>query len=162
MLKINLIMQKGLIGKTKPEKASARVGINSFMMGSVFFMLTFILSSGANASYPIIFQLVLSVPLLFISSLAYSKISYWKENRLWDKLGWVTNHFGSWFLINVVGLLGAGFSRILGLFYFGLVIFLIVIYAIIKIKLNPFNLRNNLIKLALVLLTLYFGGIIFL
>ena len=150
-----------VINRTNPEKATARVGINSFMMGSVFFILTLILSTGINATFPIVFQLVMAVPLLFVSSLAYSKLSYWKENLAWDRLGWITNHFGSWFLINVVGLLGASYSKLIGISYFTLTIFLMTTYATIKIKSNPYSWYSNVIKWSLVILTIIFGGIIY-
>lgn len=103
----------------------------------------------------------MAVPLLFVSSLAYSKLSYWKNNLSWDRFGWITNHFGSWFLINVVGLLGASYSKFIGIIYFALTIFLMTVYAVIKIKSKTSSLYSNLIKFGLVILTIIFGGIIY-
>ncbi len=147
--------------QTNPQKASAKVTINSFMMGSLFFILTLIWSLNPQKfSLPIITQLVLAVPLLFISSLAYSKIGYWKEVKLWDDLGWFTNNIGNIFILNVIGLMTAPFHPILAWIYFSLIIVLMVIYSWINCVYRPEALGEKAFKLIFFLAVLLLGGVL--
>jgi len=146
---------------TSPEKASARVTINSFMMGTLFFILTLIWSIGPNRfSFFAIVQLILAIPLLYVSSLAYAKVGYWKEIKLWNNLGWYTNHFGNTFLINVAGILAATFSRNLALVYFALFLFLMLIYSVINLIYKPSSIWEKTYKYLLLLITIIIGGVI--
>jgi hypothetical protein len=52
------------------------------MLASIFVMLAVIFLEKFNLLG--VMEMVLSIPLLFISSLAYAKIGYWKETKLWD------------------------------------------------------------------------------
>ncbi|GBE17052.1 hypothetical protein BMS3Abin15_00887 [bacterium BMS3Abin15] len=64
------------IFKTSPEKAISKVHISSIMMGVLIFIFAFIWNNGPDELSRIaIFQLVLAIPLLFVSTLAYSKIA---------------------------------------------------------------------------------------
>ncbi|MEK6963242.1 MAG: hypothetical protein AABX70_02355 [Nanoarchaeota archaeon] len=147
--------------QTNPQKASAKVTINSFMMGSLFFILTLIWSLNPEKFSPsIIAQLVLAVPLLFMSSLAYSKIGYWKEIKLWDYLGWFTNNIGNIFILNVIGLMTAMFYPTLAWIYFSLIIVLMGVYSWINCIYNPHSLREKAFKLIFFLVVLLLGGIL--
>lgn len=146
---------------TSPEKASARVTINSFMMGTLFFILTLIWSIGPNRfNFFAIVQLILAIPLLYVSSLAYAKVGYWKEIKLWDNLGWYTNHFGNTFLINVAGILAATFSKNLSIIYFTLFLLLMLIYSTINLIYKPSAFLEKCYKYFLLLITVILGGII--
>ncbi len=62
------------------EKGISHIAINAFMIGSLFMILTLIWTLGPDKFNPfIIWQLVLGIPLIFISSLAYGKVSYRKK-----------------------------------------------------------------------------------
>src|SRR3989339_465288 len=98
------------IFRTNPEKAGNRVAINSFLIGSLFTIFTLIWTlSPEKFSVIIVTQISLAIPLLFVSSLAYSKVAYWKETRLWDTLGRYTNNLATIFIFNVVGLMIADY-----------------------------------------------------
>ncbi|HLD04283.1 MAG TPA: hypothetical protein VJG90_01045 [Candidatus Nanoarchaeia archaeon] len=147
--------------QTNPQKASAKVTINSFMMGSLFFILTLIWSLNPEKfSLSIITQLVLAIPLLFISSLAYSKIGYWKEVKLWDYLGWFTNNLGNIFILNVIGLMTSKLYLSLAWIYFSLIVMLMVIYSWINCVYSPYALREKAFKLIFFLVVLLLGGIL--
>ena len=155
-------MDKEYIFKTNPQKSANKVTINSFMMGSLFFVLTLIITLDPNRfSHIIIFQLFLAVPLLYVSSLAYSKIGYWKETYEWDILGWFTNTTGNLFIINAIGLLALKFSHLLAYSYFFLFCLLMVIYTFINIRQNKKILNEKLFKLFFLLVIVFFGGILF-
>ncbi|MBI3888879.1 hypothetical protein HY311_03790 [Candidatus Nomurabacteria bacterium] len=155
-------MEKDYIFKTNPQKSANKVTINSFMMGSLFFVLTLIITLGSSEfSHAIIFQLFLAVPLLYVSSLAYSKIGYWKETYEWDALGWFTNTLGNLFVINAIGLLALKFSLGLSQIYFALFSFLMVIYTLINIRQNKKIFYEKMFKLIFLLLVVFLGGILF-
>jgi hypothetical protein len=156
-------MEKDYIFKTNPQKSANKVTINSFMMGSLFFVLTLIITLGQNRfSHAIIFQLFLAVPLLYVSSLAYSKIGYWKETYEWDALGWFTNTLGNLFVINAIGLLSLQFSHILTYIYFSLFCLLMVVYTFINIRQNKKIFYEKMFKLIFLLIVIFLGGVLFL
>ncbi|HEV7702233.1 MAG TPA: hypothetical protein VGO63_02205 [Candidatus Paceibacterota bacterium] len=155
-------MEKDYIFKTNPQKSANKVTINSFMMGSLFFVLTLIITLDPNKfSHAIIFQLFLAIPLLYISSLAYSKVGYWEQTADWDTLGWFTNTIGNLFVINAIGLLALKFSQGLAYVYFSMFCVLMTLYTLINIKQNKKILHEKIFKLIFLLVIIFFGGIIF-
>ena len=155
-------MEEKYIFKTNPQKSVNKVTINSFMMGSLFFVLTLIITLGSNRfSSAIIFQLFLAVPLLYVSSLAYSKIGYWKETYEWDALGWFTYTIGNLFVINAIGLLALKFSHVLAQIYFSLFCCLMILYTVINIRQNKKILYEKIFKLIFLLVIVFLGGILF-
>jgi len=155
-------MEKAYIFETNPQKSANKVTINSFMMGSLFFVLTLIITlDPSKFSKAIIFQLFLAIPLLYVSSLAYSKIGYYKETFEWDALGWFTNTIGNLFVINAIGLLALKFSATLSHIYFFLFCLLMILYTIINIKQNRRILYEKIFKLIFLLIIIFFGGISF-
>lgn len=154
-------MEKKKAFRINPEKASARVSINSFMMGNLFFILTLIWTLNPEKfSIAIIGQLVLAIPLLFVSSLAYSKIGYWKETKYWDHLGWFTHNIGNSFVLNVAGLVTATVFLNLAFVYFGLTILCMLAYFLVNVIYRPYTLREQLFKFSLFMVVLFAGGII--
>ena len=146
---------------TNPQKSTNKVTINSFMMGSLFFVLTLIITLDPNRfSKLVIYQLVLAIPLLYVSSLAYSKLGYWKETHEWDILGWYSNTLGNLFVINAVGLVAANFDINLSRLYFFLFVFLMIVYTIINIKYNRHAWFEKLYKLFFLLAVIICGGLI--
>lgn len=150
------------IFKTNPHKASSKVNISSFMIGGLFFVLTLIWSVSPNR-YPDIVtgQLILAIPLLFVSSLAYSKIGYWKESKLWDTFAWITNTLGNGFVLNSVGLMTIyNGKKELALIYFITIAILLGCYTIINMIDDPDLLNQKIIKFIVMLAIVIFGGII--
>ena len=134
------------------------------MMGSLFLVLSLIITlNPSKFSIAVMYQLVLAIPLLYVSSLAYSKIGYHTENlKYWDTLGWFTNTTGNLFIMNAIGLLTAKFDPILAHVYFYLFIILMVIYTFLNIKNNKGALNQKLFKLFYLLLIIFLGGLLIL
>jgi hypothetical protein len=152
---------KNEIFKTNPAKAANKLTINSFMMGSVFFIFTLIWTLSPERFSPLIVgQLIFSIPLLFVSSLAYSKIAYWKETRFWDLLGWFTNNTANILILNVVGLMVAQMFVIMALYYFALLIALLFIYSLINVIYGPYLFKEKLFKFLFTIIGLVIGGIL--
>lgn len=153
-------MEKDL-EKTKAGKSSARVSINAFMMGSLFFILTIIWTLGFEKfNSPMIYQLVLAIPFLFISSLFYAKIAYRDKDRIFDKAGWITTTVGNTFILNVIGLMAVAFSIRLASIYFVITVICITSYYIINIYDDPRSLKEDIIKLVFILLVIFLGGVL--
>ncbi len=147
--------------ETKPEKAIGKITVNAYMIGSLFMILTLIWTLDPHKfSQTILIQLVLAIPLLFVSSLAYMKVGYWKETRLWDLYGWFTNNLGNIFVLNIVGLIVGTVSRNLAIFYFGVVILLMACYSAINLIYTPKALPEKTFKFLFFVAGLVVGGII--
>ncbi|MCX6723612.1 MAG: hypothetical protein NT155_00350 [Candidatus Staskawiczbacteria bacterium] len=143
------------------NKASSKVTINSFMMGSLFFILTLIWTlNPSKFSVFIIAQIVLAIPMLFVSSLAYAKIGHWEKVELWDILGWFTNNIGSIFILNAVGLMTAQIYKSIAVCYFALLILLMAVYSIINVVYRRSTLKEKIFKFAFFVFILALGGIV--
>ena len=144
------------------HKASVKVSINSFMMGSLIFILTLVWTlSPSKFIIQMIAQIVLAIPLLFVSSLAYAKIGHkQKEEQGWDTFGWFTNNIGSIFILNVVGLMTGTIYKELALFYFLLTIILMGVYSSINVFYNKQVLKEKLFKFLFFVLVMFLGGIL--
>jgi len=153
-------MKKGLkLFRTNPEKAASRVSINGVMLASLFVMLAVVFLEPEKFHFLAIAQMVLSIPLLFVSSLAYSKIGYLKINRRWDFFGYITLTFGNFFMINAIGLIASRISYSLTFIYFGLTIFLLLIYSIVQLSYHRSPL-SQIFKFLLSIAIIFFGGIL--
>ncbi len=128
-------METKKIFNTNPQKSSNKVTINSFMMGSLFFILTLIITIDPH-KFPVlvVYQLVLAIPLLYVASLAYSKVGYWSETQGWETLGWYTNTLGNLFVLNSIGLVASTFDAVLAKIYFALFAILMCVYTFINVK----------------------------
>jgi len=77
--------------KTNPHKAAAKIRINNTLIGVCLTMFGIIWAFSSNKlTSDIILQFIFAVPLLYVSSLCYTKLAYWKEVRLWEFFGWFT------------------------------------------------------------------------
>ena len=147
--------------KTNPEKANYRVNINSRMMGILFVILTLAWTlKFQEFNITMLAQLVLAIPLLFVSTLSYAKIGYWKETKLWDTFGWFTHNLGTLFVLNVLGLITALFNKNLAFLYFGLTISLMAIYSAINCIYKPYELKVKMFKFSFLVGILFVGGIL--
>lgn len=145
-----------------PEKAEARLHINSFLMGSLFTVLALLWTfSSEKISLAILLQIVLAIPLILFASLSYAKTGYERTHKIWDRFGWITNNLGYLLFLNATGLMVIAFSsKIIGLVYFGMVIFLSSVYYILNIISQPGTLKEHLSKLILWLIIIFLGGIL--
>lgn len=143
------------------HKATMKVTINSIMMGCLFFVLTLIWTiDPLKFSIYTIVQIILAVPLLYVSSLAYSKIGISKKVGMWETLGWFTNTVGSVFILNAVGLMTALFYRNVAFVYFALMLILMAIYTIINITYSPEELKEKSFKWAFFTAVIIAGGLV--
>ena len=149
------------IFKTNATKASVRVNTNSLMMGSLFFILTLIWSLNPLKFSPVVIvQIVLAIPLLFVSTLAYSKLGYSEDTRTWDALGWFTNNVGSIFILNVVGLMTAMYFHVIAIMYFVLIVLLMGLYSTINVFHRPEQSTEKVLKFIFFVAILLAGGIL--
>ncbi len=144
-----------------PEKAEARLHINSFLMGSLFTVLALLWAfSSMKVSLAISLQMALAIPLILFASLSYAKTGYERTHKIWDRFGWLTNNLGYLLFLNATGLMIIAFSsRLVGLIYFGLVIFLTITYYVLNILSQPGTLKEHLSKLIFWLIIIFLGGI---
>lgn len=83
-------------------------------------------------------QLVLSMPLLLTSTLAYAKLGYREKIAAWALLGWVTFELGYAFLLNVIGILMAtAISLPLAIVFFAASCCLALVYSIVDAVSTP-------------------------
>jgi hypothetical protein len=145
-----------------PEKAEARLHINSFLMGGLLTVLALILTfSPEKFSVIVIGQIVLAIPLILFASLSYAKIGYERNHKIWDNFGWITTNIGYLLFLNATGLILSAFSFvILTWFYFALLILLSVLYYTLNIISQPGTLKEHLSKLLLFLIIIVLGGIL--
>jgi hypothetical protein len=156
-------MAKKYVFDTNTHKAAMQVSLNSIMMGSLFFILTLLWTLDPHRFSPVILtQIVLAIPLLFVSTLAYAKIGYWKESEQepWEALGWFTNNVGNIFILNSVGLMAATVYPQIANAYFVLIIFLMTVYSWINVYLRPRTLGEKMFKFLFFMMVLVFGGLL--
>ena len=144
---------------TIPEKSSARVAINGVMLASVFVMLAVIFLELDKFNHIAVIQMILSIPLLYVSSLAYSKLGYWKETKRWDMFGYFTNTLGNLFLINAIGILASKISFMVSFIYFGVIVLLLFMYSYINVS-HTKRIGPKLFKFIFSLVILFLGGIL--
>lgn len=143
------------------HKATMKVTINSIMMGCLFFVLTLIWTiDPLKFNTYTILQIILAVPLLYVSSLANSKIGISKKVVMWEALGWFTNTIGSIFILNAVGLMTAVFYKNIAFAYFFLTIILMLIYSAININYYPEEFKEKIFKLSMFLVVMLLGGVL--
>jgi hypothetical protein len=130
------------------------------MMGILVLILTVLWTLGAERyNVYIIVQLVLAIPMLFFSNLAYSKIGYRKNSSFFDRFGWVTSTLGNNFVLNVVALIAASFYPQLGYIYVILLAVGMTIYYILNI-LSSDNPLRQIIKLILIYAIIIAGAVV--
>lgn len=146
----------------KIVKADTRININSMLVAvsaTVLFIISAINPSLFIQEFWLALQLVLIIPLLITSSLAYSKLGYKKETRRWNTLGWVCFVIGFAFMINVTAIL----MNALGLMQIGLILIavnflLIFIYAVFDHKYGDGSIAEEILKyFLLVIIQIVFG-----
>lgn len=148
--------------QTNPQKAQTKININSIMIGILFFILTVIIGSGVEKfnTYALA-QLIIAIPLLHVSTLAYTKIANWKDTQLWEIFGWTIGNLGSVLLINSIGLVASNISQKLAYIYFFLFIVLMLLYSIINVIYSKKEeIKERVFKFLFFVAVIIFGGII--
>ncbi len=150
------------IFKTNLHKASIKVNINSFMIGGLFFVLTMIWSTDADHITPLITsEILLAIPLLFASSLAYIKVAEKEETKAWDTFGWIANTLGNTLVFNIIGLMAAAINgRPAAVMFFFSFMFIMLIYTIINILENKNLIGQRIFKYAFLIIIIILGGLI--
>ena len=143
------------------HKAAVRVTVNSIMTGGLFLILSLIWTGGSGKfNIFILSQLVLAVPLLYVSALAYLKIGYSEKVALWDTLGWFTSNIGSILILNAVGLMTVPIDKPIAYLYFFLIFGLMLIYSIINMIYNPHEKAEKIFKFVFFLIVVTLGGLL--
>lgn len=154
-------MSKSSAFEVNSQKAGAKVAVNAAMLGVLFFVLTMILALGSRKFHPLaIWQLVLATPLLFVSSLAYGKIAYWKETELWDAFAWITGNTGNILTLNAIGLMVLSVGKTISLAYFILTLLCMLSYSLINIHYNHRLAGQKFRKFGFFLALILIGGIL--
>jgi hypothetical protein len=105
-------------------------------------------------------QLILAVPLMYVSTLAYLKIGYSEKVFAWDTLGWFTSNIGNIFILNAIGLMTIPLGKEFALWYFLSTIALMVIYSAINIAYHPHERGEKIFKFFFFLFFLIIGGLL--
>ena len=154
--------KQNFIFQTNHEKAQSKIGINSTMISAVFLILTLIFTLGPNkVSVIILTELIISIPLLYVATLTYSKIAYWQDSKIWDSFGWVIGSLGNGLLLNSIGLMVAHENRTLGFVFFYLLIVLMTIYTLFNICYSPNKkISGKIFKYLYFLIITVVGGLL--
>ncbi|MFC1663703.1 hypothetical protein ACFL0A_01070 [Patescibacteria group bacterium] len=146
--------------KTNPQKAASKISINNNLMAVCLAIFgIFWATVPEKLTLPIIIQFAFAIPLFYVSSIAYTKIAYWKQVKFWDYLGWFTGITATAFVLNIIAIL----IFILGYKGMALVYFLVlwsflVVYTVINIHYNPQVARVKIFKLLFfIFIQLIFG-----
>ncbi len=124
--------------KTNPHKASAKLVINNNLIAVCITVLGIMWAFAPDRlGVGLLLQFVFAVPLLYVSSIAYTKIAYYKDVKYWDYLGWFTGTTATAFVLNIIGILifFLGYP-IMTLMYFLVTWFLLLIYTLINCHYN--------------------------
>ena len=148
----------------KQGKSNDRILMNTSLIVVAFTAFALIVTLQAQllvAHYVLTMQLVLAIPLLLTSTLANAKLAYTRHAGHWETLAWATFVFGYGFLLNVVGIL---IFLLIGLFpaalFFGVNIFLTLVYSAVEISYNRKAMARRLFKDLVFILILFVFGVV--
>ncbi|MEI6731047.1 MAG: hypothetical protein WCK90_00045 [archaeon] len=147
-----------------PQKAESRLHINSFLMGSLFTVLSIIWAFGSGKiNQYMVLQMVLAIPLILFASLSYAKMGYGRSHSIWDKFGWFTNNLGYILFLNATGLMVLAFaSKVFAVLYFVSVLILVSVYYMFNIITQPGTFREHVSKWIFYIILISIGGLVFL
>jgi len=144
-----------------PTKASSRIALNTRLIALTFsiFFLTINLRQELFSQKIVLLQLILAIPLLLTSTLAYSKVSYRERTNRWEILSWITFVLGYSFLLNIVGILVGNIAGVLlATIFFVASWILTLTYSLIDISYNKSVIKERLVKDGIfILIQLTFG-----
>ncbi|MBI2405829.1 hypothetical protein HYV21_02145 [Candidatus Microgenomates bacterium] len=132
-----------------PPKATTRVALNNSLIAITIgvFFLTINLKQELLLPRVLILQFILAIPLLFTSSLAYSKVGYRDKIERWNKLAWITFILGYAFILNVIGIfVGNIIGTLESIVFFIITWVLVIIYSLVDLSYKQTVLRERLAK----------------
>jgi hypothetical protein len=130
-------------------KAAARMNLNTFLLSTAIFAFFTTINLRKELLFQplLLIQLTLSIPLLLLSTLAYSKLGYREQTERWNLLGWVAFILGYAFILNVIGILVANaISTVLSVIFFVSSCGLALVYSAVDISYRKTVLRERVIK----------------
>jgi len=146
------------------DGVSSKIDINLALLGIGFVLFTLIITLNPlllKENYLLAMELTLVIPLLITSCSARIKNITHPNNKVWKKLGFYTYLFGYAMLINVVGIFLQLFVNFeISLLFFGLNIFMALLYSIFEIIEKSDSFSTKWYKDLLFILLLVFGGIL--
>ncbi len=148
--------------QTSAVKAQARTTLTNLL---VTLMITIFALAWAfdpsRFTEPILIQIVLTIPLLSVGIMSYSKSIYSRVNGVWDFFGWFCNNTGMILTLNVIGLMlhSLGYDYITGL-YFGMTLLLQLVYTMINIYYRPNRFFEKSMKFLFFFALIIIGGIL--
>lgn len=146
---------------TIPEKAGAKVEINNILMAVCVAALSLLWTLFRDGVHPFVLaQLVFAVPLLYTSSLAYAKVAYWREAKLWDELGWFTGTTATAGIFNALGIMTytVGYPG-LAIAYYLVTWILLGVYTLVNILYHPEHHWPRIFKFVFFVLLQAVGGL---
>lgn len=149
--------------KTIQDKARLRMDINLWFLAIAFTLFTFIISLNPTLVKNNIFlslQLALSIPLLFSSIFARSRLCFSSKVMGWNLYGFITFTVAYGFLINVIGILLATLVGVkIGMIFWVANILSALFYSFLEILEDKIKFRSRLYKDAIFILILILGGL---
>jgi len=150
-----------MASRARATKSSNRINLNTSLLSIVvgIFFLTINLRSELLLIDGLVIQLVLSIPLLFTSILAYTKLGYRREVAKWDTLGFITFSIAYAFILNVIGILLAHMVSVqVSITFFVSSWILAVIYSLVDISYRKGRIKERVIKdLIFISIQFFFG-----
>jgi hypothetical protein len=124
----------------KPQlavKSGSRITLNMFLLSTAIFAFFTTINLRRELLFQpvLLVQLVISIPLLLTSTLAYAKVGYRERVERWATLGWVTFDLGYAAILNVIGIMvGNIISTTLAVVFFSVSCGLTLIYSAVDIS----------------------------
>lgn len=146
------------------RKGTVRIVINSFLNAFCIALLAFFLNNPREnkSNEIVIYLLVMSIPILFTSSLFYTKVAYRevREYYWWNKAAWLTHTIGYFALINAIFLTIYLYSyKWPALAFIIITMLLTLVYSMIDVILDFRRIWEKLWKQSFYLLLIYFGSL---
>jgi hypothetical protein len=145
------------------SKAASRIALNTSLLSVAVGIFFLVVSLRSQLLVPevVAAQMVLPIPLLLSSILAYSKVGYKDRIERWDTLGWITFILGYAMILNVVGILLAGYVSLrMSLLFFGASWTMTIVYSVVDISYERSHVRERLAKDALFIVTQLLFGVL--
>lgn len=151
---------------TAQSKGSDRIQINN-ILAAISVTILAILAGAMDKVHPVaIYGLVVAVPLLVTSSLAYTKLSYRKgEYEAWNGLGWWTHTLGYFIVIGSISVhLASQGERMVASSLLLANFALVVVYSIVDVnatkvaKTRQLRMKEKVLKGLVIAVVLGFAG----
>lgn len=145
-------------------KARSKSEINLYLLAIAFTLFTFIIAINPalvrNNIY-LSLQLTLAIPLLISSIFARTKLSYSAKPATWEAYGFITFILAYAFLINVVGILLSTLVGVtIGVIFWGVNIFLALLYSALEVAEDKAKISSRLWKDALFIAIILLAGLL--